>query len=53
MSKTKCLIWVYILDAQDLMSKDNGPGLDKASDPYLRIKLNGELIDEWKSYILN
>ena len=43
---TKCVVRVYILNAYDLMSKDNG----SASDPYLKLKMNKTEFDERKNY---
>lgn len=51
MSKQKCIIWVYVLGAENLVSKDSGKGLEQASDPYLKIKINGEQVDERANHL--
>ena len=46
-TKSDCLVRVYIIDALDLIQKDS----DSASDPYLRIKLGGRMINERANYV--
>ena len=47
MVKTNCLVRIYILDADELPPKDIGG----SCDPYLKLKLNGEVISERDNYI--
>ena len=53
MSKTRCIIRLYVLNAENLMSKDQGVGFEQESDPYLKIKINGESIDERANHLMN
>ena len=53
MSKTKCVIRLYVLSAQNLVSKDSGKGLESASDPYLKLKINGEVVDERQNHLID
>jgi len=49
MIKTKCLVRVYILDADELPAKDSGG----SCDPYLVLKANGDTINERENYFEN
>ena len=49
MVRTKCLVRVYILDADELPPKDVGGSVD----PYLILKLNDDVINERKNYFPN
>jgi hypothetical protein len=49
MTKTNCLVRVYLLDVDELPPKDVGGSVD----PYLILKLNDEIINERKNYVKN
>ena len=46
MVRTKCLVRIYILDADELPPKDTGGSVD----PYLVLKMNGEVIKDRDNY---
>ena len=48
-TKSDCLIVIYILNAFDLVQKDIG----SASDPYLRLKLGSKIESDRENYIEN
>ena len=48
-TKTDCLIRVYIIDALDLVQKD----IDSPSDPYIKLKLGKRVISDRDNYILD
>ena len=49
LTKSKCLIRLYVISAYDLSSRDNG----SPSDPYLYISLGDKVYNERDNYILD
>jgi Ca2+-dependent lipid-binding protein len=49
MSTTKCVVRVYMINAYDLSSRDNG----SFSDPYLKISLGKKVYNERENYQLD
>jgi Ca2+-dependent lipid-binding protein len=49
MSTTKCIVRIYMINAYDLASRDNG----SFSDPYLKVSLGKKTYDERDKYQLD
>lgn len=49
LAQTKCMVSVYIIEAFNLSSRDNG----SPSDPYLYLTCNGKIVNERNNYQLD